>query len=169
MPTTPAERARWIRVHLGNDLKYLASAATTWAWSDASDGNEPPGVKALALDSALLHVRALGDFFTDDKDNDLRGRYGFKQQTSRVYNRAVRREIHKFVMHLDRRDRSRLRRPHLKDRPVILANEIVRLWTLAAKDFVIGSPPRVAMDEVCRSCLDEANGNAKHLGGDPVF
>ena len=184
---------RIIRCDLYNELRWLLVAATTWcAVSDSSTLGAsqrrlpaldlPDHTIVLAFDSAIVHARALLEFFTmtatEYKGWDRKGKpalavraFGIEHPLSSDIFDTWSEAINARVAHI-RRDRPSAQLTpgglHLKDQVASLTNEVLRLWHDLTELSEMSSY-RDLMEQVMMAAMDEADRAAATLGSRNPF
>lgn len=140
-------RKRYLAQHLSNELHWVLYAATEWQiQSKLKLKITGYMTQAYAMDSTFLHARTLFEFFTKPTSRNYYGSDQFLGPNARRSSTRYKdwqSPLHAFLMHAQ--DRSRPRKlksfqsprklKHLKNMPVDLANEILRLWMRFERDL----------------------------------
>lgn len=134
----PAELASYLDEHLKNEIEWLLRAATEWhVQKTLALGIDGYSVQVYAMDSVFLHARTLFEFFTPPTSDNYYGcrAYEVKPLKSHLYTGDWCNPLHAYIMHAqDRSSPQQLlaidgtTRKDLKEMPVDMAMEIVRLW-----------------------------------------
>jgi hypothetical protein len=187
---TPAKRAKYLKEHLFNELRWMLAAATEWNIQKVQLGVEIGGyhVDVFAMDSACLHARTLFEFFLNKTKGNYYGHDQFlkAELKSDNYTKDWSGPLHSHLMHAQDRSRPRqLQTPDgLKDlnqMPVHFAKEVLRLWkefeeALKQQDKSLGQLARDKRKEaidnaecVVRSCVAQKYASDKQINLRPVF
>jgi hypothetical protein len=165
--------------HLYNDLQYLLCAATEWyvQHSTGPEGDHPNRsdkgdgyyIQVYAMDSAILHARALLEFLTGRTDVENHNHLGVdflgvEPISSELYSHDWRDPMNRYLMHLNERPEGQFlwgfgdtEPKHLKYMPVDFAHEVVRLWWEFIKQLHDQDDP---LEDLARTKLDLAIGQA---------
>lgn len=178
-PMTDAELADYLDKHLGNELKWLLRAATEWHVQDILkleiDGYN---VQVYAMDSTFLRVRTLFEFLTQKTTANYYGVdvFGLAPLAS-LYQQEWKGPLHSAVMHAqDRSCPGPVRSfdaadppKHLKDMPVDLGREMVRLWREFAVALGAHTNPAIArLGKRADSIVSEAISDATRVVKNPM-
>jgi hypothetical protein len=130
------QKQEYIALHLFNELRWLLGAATEWSIQDQLDLQKVGyDVQVYAMDSALLHARALFEFFVQ---LPTKNHYSSSQFLGTVLNSSSyvndwKGPLHARLMHAQDRSlpaplKSSGLEKDLNQMPVDFAHEILKLW-----------------------------------------
>jgi hypothetical protein len=131
------EKEQYIDHHLFNELRWLLNAATEWSIQRHLNlqicGYD---IQVYAMDSAVLHARALFEFFVQAANVNHYGSDQFLGVSlkSDIYSHDWRDTLHRFLMHANDRSRPTPLKnaagveTDLNKMPAEFANESLRLW-----------------------------------------
>jgi hypothetical protein len=162
----------YLRAHLGNEIRYLLTAATEWHAQSVMELKEPGHeVQVYAMDSTFVHARSLFEFFTE-KTTDFH--YGFDiyaldRLRSLLYEKHWKAPLHSHLMHTQDRTATAKLPSFEKDSPpkdlnampVDFGQEAVRLWREFTESLVQQHNPELGalgpiLDYVLAKAIDAA-------------
>lgn len=137
VPLNFTEKENYIDCHLFNELRWLLNSATEWSIQVQLNlqicGYD---IQVYAMDSAVLHARALFEFFVQAANGNHYGADQFlgAPLKSAIYSKEWKDTLNRFLMHAN--DRSRPTplknaagaQKYLNEMPVEFAKESLRLW-----------------------------------------
>jgi|SRR5882672_3334977 len=164
-PLDHTQKEKYIELHLFNELLWLLGAATEWSIQDQLK-LEIVGynVQVYAMDSALLHARALFEFFVQSTNDN---HYGCDQFLGTVlksdsYSGNWKGPLHMSLMHAQDRSSPRPLKSagvekDLNQMPVDFAREILNLWVEFEGTLDKSDEPRdLRLKELAREKRKEA-------------
>lgn len=179
-PMTDSELSVYLDEHLGSELKWLLRAATEWHLQNALQlGLDGYNVQVYAMDSTFLRARTLFEFLTQTTTSNYYGvdAFGLVPLKSPLYQAEWKGPLHSAVMHAQDRSRPTLVRSfdpadppkHLKDAPVDLGREMVRLWRDFAAALAAHTDPAIAgLGVLADSILIQAISDAARVVRSPM-
>jgi hypothetical protein len=186
------QKEEYISSHLFNELRWLLNAATEWSLQKQLKleicGYD---IQVYAMDSAVLHARALFEFFVQPANGNHYSSEQFfdtpSPLTSDSYSKNWKATLNRFLMHANDRSRpvplkSTGPDKDLNEMPVDFAREVLRLWVefegklKASKDAELGELARKMREQaiksadcVVNSSVAQQQAENKHLRLQPVF
>lgn len=174
------ERRRLVSEDLYNELRWMLVAASEWQVCRGRPARDlarfPSHIQVVTMDSALLHARALYEFFIDSgqsrADTAAAARdFGFQCSETVLYNEYIK-SLNKRLFHIDRSRPAPSGRhdaavkTDLNTRIVDIASDVLRLWdafTLASADLCN------ELSTARENAVADAAAAAKSMGALPVF
>jgi hypothetical protein len=176
------EQRRLINQDLYNELRYLLIAATIWQACHDIGNDDPKKAEShphhlvvLAMDSAIMHARALYEFFFDHGDFESAGAqrdFGVTIDRTKLYD-EYKHTINKRLFHIDtRRPRPEKRgggrrvKRDINRKVKLIADDVLGLWDQFS-DELPGFKRQLSGAR--RKAIAEATKAAKSIDGRIVF
>lgn len=120
-----------IEKHLYNDLRWMLCAATEWSachkyasqWLANNDPEYHRHLIVYSMDSALVHARALLEFFTQRSVLGL-----VSGLSSPLYINTWKAPMNHYLMHVYSRSNTLRSSVVIKEEILAISNEVLRLW-----------------------------------------
>jgi hypothetical protein len=177
---TPAEQCRLISEDLYNELRWMLVAASEWqacqGLTSAALRRFPNHIQVVTMDSALLHVRSLYEFFVDNggrlrADTVYAGRdFGVGLSPTTLHDEYID-SLNKRLFHVDIFRPAPVKsgtpvKTDVNARVKDLAQDVLDLW-----DAFAGALPSLAseLSTARTDAIADAGKAAQSMGSAPVF